>query len=386
MPLDVILEILVWLPAKSALRFKCVCKEWYNLINTPLFAILHVNKSLKPDSRHNRILLCDANFSISIVDDLYDPLKWIKLNWPKDTITNKLDIIYIVGSCNGLVCFEVTIRQNWTNDTTRFHNKVRCFLICNPTTRTFKSILPCSETKWTNDRISYGFGYDSKHNDYKIVGTRSCWRVDDGERHVFIYSLKTDLWSSPTPFTHVSTERRCWTNIKSVAILVNEMLHYLVSLVTEGRINEYKIARFDVVSEKWRDDLRLPVQVNGYVGVGNLDGRLYLHVGEYLIKSSDIWMMEEYGSWNKMFHLPKAVYKLLPIALSKDGSHRLFIHDDYDNTVELFWYDQRDNTRIPFKLKRSGRSGLYKLCIASLVAIPGGCSLTELQQLEKGAY
>ncbi|XP_074298912.1 F-box/kelch-repeat protein At3g23880-like [Silene latifolia] len=384
-PLDVILEILVWLPVKSALRFKCVSKEWYNLINTPFFAKLQLNKSLKPDSRHNRILLCNANRSISIVDDIYDPLKWIKLNWPKDTVTGE-DIICIVGSCNGLVCFKV-IRQNWPNDNTKFYYKARCFLICNPTTRTFKSILPCSETKWTNNFISYGFGYDSEHDDYKIVGTRSRWRVDDGERHVFIYSLKTDLWSSPTPLTLVSTERRCLTIIQRPAILVNDMLHYLVSFVTQGPINEYKIARFDVVYEKWRDDLRLPVKVNGHVRVGELDGRLYLHVGEYGIESSEIWMMEEYGSWKKMFHLPKEVYKILPIALSKDGSHRLFIRDYYNYSPRLFWYDQRDNTRTSsFTLNTllPGNGGSFKLCIASLVAIPG-CSLTKLQQLEDGA-
>ncbi|XP_074299400.1 F-box protein CPR1-like [Silene latifolia] len=241
--------------------------------------------------------------------------------------------------------------------------------------------------KWTIDYLSsYGFGYDSEHDDYKIVGTRSYWWDDDGKRHVFIYSLKTGLWSSPTPFTRVSTERRCWTNIKSVAILVNNMLHYLVSLVTEGRINEYKIARFDVVTEKWRDDLRLPVKVNGDVELGELDGRLYLHVGEYDIESSEIWMMEEYGSWKKMFHLPKAVHKLLPIALSKDGSHRLFIRDYYNYGPQFFWYDQRDNTRIPFTLNTllPGNGGSFKLCIASLVAIPGGCSLTKLQQVEDG--
>ncbi|XP_074299008.1 F-box/kelch-repeat protein At3g23880-like [Silene latifolia] len=376
MPLDVILEILVWLPAKSALRFKCVCKEWYNLINTPLFAKLQLNKSLKPDSRHNRILLCNANFSISIVDDLYDPLKWIQLNWPEDTVTGE-DIIGIVGSCNGLVCFEVVIKENWPNDTTRFYYKVRCFLICNPTTRTFKLILPCSEMKLTNDLISNGFGYDSEHDDYKIVGTRSYWRDDDGDRHVFIYSLKTDLWSSPTPLNLVSTERRCWTIINSGAILVNDMLHYLLSFVTQGPTNEYKIARFDIVSEKWRDDLSLP-EVNGYVQFGNLDGRLNLHVGE----SSEIWKMEEDGSWKKMFRLPQDLRGRYPIAHS--GSHSSLLQHYQSDRTELFWYDQRDKKRIPFKpepLQRYCRSVI--LCIASLVTIPGS-PLTKLQQVDDG--
>ncbi|XP_074298969.1 F-box/kelch-repeat protein At3g06240-like [Silene latifolia] len=256
---------------------------------------------------------------------------------------------------------------------------VRCFLICNPTTRTFKSILPCSERKWTDSGLLYGFGYDIEHDDYKIIVTKFVFAEDD--RPVCIYSLKTGLWSWTDLPTSVSTGRCNWTIIGE-AIYVNNMLHYLVT----HEYKYFKIARFDIVSEKWRDDLNLPVQVSGYVQFGNLDGRLFLNVGEYKIVSSDVWMMEEYGSWKKMFHFSLDLFGRCPIARSKDGcDHRLLIRDEGDDTAEFFWYDQRDNTRIPFKLERSGRTGLYELCIASLVAIPGGCSLTKLQQLEDGA-
>ncbi|XP_074298252.1 putative F-box protein At3g16210 [Silene latifolia] len=179
-PLDLILEILTRLPAKSVLSFKCVCKEWYNLINSPLFPELHLNKSLELNSQHNCILYW-TNTTLYIIDDLYHhPVKVTKLYWPKDTIRDR-DCKYHVGSCNGLVCFKVIGKID------------TCFLICNPLTRTFKSILLPLETIWKDQKLSYGFGYDSEHNDYKIVGTRTDWRDDDGDRHVFIYSLKNDL-------------------------------------------------------------------------------------------------------------------------------------------------------------------------------------------------
>ncbi|XP_074310996.1 putative F-box protein At1g32420 [Silene latifolia] len=375
-PLDLIIEILVWLPAKSALRFKCVCKEWYNLINTSFFAKLQLNKSLKPDSRHNRILISyDTLGIISIVEDLYDPLKWIKLNWPKDT-TRHGDTIRVVGSCNGLVCFNVRCRNNATPRSFT----VRCFLICNPTTRNFKSILPCSETKWMDAYLSYGFGYDIEHDDYKIVATSDVWMENDS-RHVCVYSLKTGLWCWTDLPTSVSTGRCIWI-IKSEAIYVNNMLYYPVCLVTEGRINEYKIARFDIVSEKWRDDLSLP-EVNGYVQLGKLDGWLYIHVDNLGIESSEIWKMEEDGSWKKMFRLPKDLCGRCPIAHS--GCHSLLLHQDYRfERTELFWYDQRDKKRIPFKPEPSQRYfRSVILVIASLVTIPGS-PLTKLQQVDDG--
>ncbi|XP_074299351.1 F-box/kelch-repeat protein At3g06240-like [Silene latifolia] len=227
--------------------------------------------------------------------------------------------------------------------------------------------------------LPYGFGYDIEHDDYKIVATSDIWPENDS-RHVCVYSLKTGLWSWTDLPTSVST-RRCNWRTKSEAIYVNNMLHYLVT----HKHKYYKIARFDIVSEKWKDDLSLPVQVSGYVQLGNLDGRLYLNVGEYDINSSDVWMMEEYGSWKKMFHFSLDLFGRCPIARSKDGCHRLLIRDEWDDKAEFFWYDQRDNTRIPFKLERSRRTGSYMLCIASLVAIPGGCSLTKMQQVEAGA-
>ncbi|XP_074298399.1 F-box protein CPR1-like [Silene latifolia] len=226
--------------------------------------------------------------------------------------------------------------------------------------------------KWAIAYLSsYGFGYDSEHDDYKIVWTRNCWRVDDRDRHVFIYSLKSDLWSSLTPLTRVSTERRCWTKIESVALLVNDMLHYLVYLMTEGSINEYKIARFDVISEKWRDDLSLPVQVNNDVHLGKLDGWLYIHVDNLGIYSSDIWKMEKDGSWKKFFHLPKDIQGRCRI-IAHSECHSLLLQDCRFDRTELFWYDQRDKKRIPFKpepLQRHCRS--FILCIASLDTIPG---------------
>ncbi|XP_074299302.1 F-box/kelch-repeat protein At3g23880-like [Silene latifolia] len=380
-PLDLIIEILVWLPAKSALRFKCVCKDWYNLINSPLFAKLHLNKSLISDSQHNRIFVCTDthSISISIVDDMYNPLKWIQLNWPKGTLLYP-DTKHPVGFCNGLILVKVSQMIIGTSGNRDYMD--RCFLICNPTTRTFKSILPCSERKWTDfSFLSYGFGYDIEHDDYKIVVTKFVFGEDD--RPVCIYSLKTGLWSWTDLPTSVSIGRCNWI-IKSEAIYVNNMLYYLVSLLTLGPIKEYKIIRFDVVYEKWRDNLSLPVKVNGDVdvGVGELDGRLYLHVVEYGVESSDIWMMEEYGSWNKMFHLPKVFQLHHLIACSKDGRQHLLLQDYNGHGDVLQWYDQQNNKRIPLKLKPppKDRSAIM-LSIASLIPIPG-CSLTKLQEMK----
>uniref|UniRef100_A0A2N9I433 F-box domain-containing protein n=1 Tax=Fagus sylvatica TaxID=28930 RepID=A0A2N9I433_FAGSY len=45
LPKDVIIEILSRLPAKSLLRFKCVCKEWCSIIQDQVFIETHLNKA-----------------------------------------------------------------------------------------------------------------------------------------------------------------------------------------------------------------------------------------------------------------------------------------------------------------------------------------------------
>ncbi|XP_074299092.1 F-box/kelch-repeat protein At3g23880-like [Silene latifolia] len=372
-PLDLIFEILVWLPTISILRFKCVCKEWYNLINSPTFIKLHLNKSLEPNSQHDCMLLWITRNTLYGVDDLYQPVKATKFNWPKDTV-NDGDSVYFVGSCNGLVCFKISRSREYSN------YGVSSFLIYNPTIRTFKSILPSMEKKWTHNSISCGFGYDSVHDDYKIVVTSCSLGVTN--KYVCTYSLNTDLWSCSSTPTRVPTPTgRNWT-INSRAIYGNNnMLNYLVLSSDIGDLpTDYRIARYDVVSEKWRDDLSMPVQVSEFrhcVRLEKLNGWSYLHVADLRVSSSEFWMMEDHdGSWNKMFDIFGDLYMHRLIARSKDGHRLLLIPYFYSERTELFWYDQRDNTRTPFKLSETmpRHRESYELCIASLVAIPGGCA------------
>ncbi|XP_074315937.1 F-box protein CPR1-like [Silene latifolia] len=376
---DLIIDILVWLPVTSLLRFKSVCKEWCNLINDPRFIQLHLHKSLKPNSRHNRALFYTR--SLCIVDDLYHPLKLTKLRWPNHTVKPS-EHLYCVGSCNGLFCFLVTHSKRSRN--VRQGIEVSCFLICNPSTRTFKSILPQKNTTRCGNVL--GFGYDSQHNDYKIVSTSS--RVYGDLR---IYSLKADSWRCVTASANSSASKENWT-LQQDAKFANNLLYYLVSTVESPPSNkrsrdnkqEYRVARFDLSSEKWMDDLSLPVQVKSTntVKFGVLDGRVYMRLGNctnpYL--SSDIWIHGvEDDSWSKIFHLPEELCLHSPIALSKVGPPRLLLGRLCEDAI---WYDPQADNRVPFQPKPSPHFYEPQLCIASLVQIPG-CSLAKMQQIDE---
>ncbi|XP_074315630.1 putative F-box protein At1g19160 [Silene latifolia] len=374
-PIDVIIDILVWLPVNTLLRFKTVCKEWCNLINSPRFIQLHLHKSLEPNSRHSRALLFTS--TLCLVDNLYHPLKLTKLKWPSDTVRDR-ECWYYVGFCNGLFCYGFPARYRSFGSVLDW--KAKQFIICNPLTRTFKSILPPTPKKkysrW-DKAILCGFGYDSEHDDYKIVRTsRFYGKVD-------IYSLNDDLWRRISPTTTTTTfivSRKSQDSLSRV-VYANNMLHYLVSMVDD---NGFRIARFDLSSEKWIGDLNLPLQVKSTheVLLGVLDGRIYVRLGKFSspCRASDIWICRVEDSWSKVCHLGDVGKNIICYDPSKDGPPRLLLGDFGD---DIIWYDPKDDSREPFQLKASEKDYGLELCIASLVKIPRSCLSKMMQQIDE---
>jgi len=57
--LDLIVEIISWLPVKPVVRFKCVSKHYQSIISDPKFAKLHLQRS--PKNPHTLLTLRDVD-------------------------------------------------------------------------------------------------------------------------------------------------------------------------------------------------------------------------------------------------------------------------------------------------------------------------------------
>ncbi|RXH90692.1 hypothetical protein DVH24_035456 [Malus domestica] len=64
-PEEILFEILVRLPVKSLLRFRCVCKSWNTLISSPDFRNAHLEKNIMRDS-YDYVLIRTANYRFSL--------------------------------------------------------------------------------------------------------------------------------------------------------------------------------------------------------------------------------------------------------------------------------------------------------------------------------
>ncbi|XP_028116733.1 F-box/kelch-repeat protein At3g23880-like [Camellia sinensis] len=157
---DVMIEILVKLPVKSLLRFKCASKSWSSLITNPSFIAKHLtNKkengclfihSIEPKDTNNfprkyTFAVChDKSLTVPVFEYL-----GLKLNAK----------VHVMGPCNGIFC----LLTNW--DSVALWNPANRESRTLPT-QTFPNSIP---PRMELERNAFGFRMDPFTSDYKVV-------------------------------------------------------------------------------------------------------------------------------------------------------------------------------------------------------------------------
>ncbi len=353
LPEEVILEILSRLPVKPLLRFRCVSKPWLARIDTPEFIKLHLKQSLKTNT--NRSLILRGGYLYSTDFDSLD--RAIELDHPLKTPHLGTEIL---GSCNGLLCL---------------YNGEEDVVLWNPSTRKYKK-LPVTIMEFPHDGfcvcqfVIYGFGYDEKSDDYKVVRLVQFYADDNDlwESEVKVYSLKNDSWNRVQDCPYYLY------NPCSSGTLASGALHWLVNpKVKSDRTN--LILAFDLAVEEYR---LVPqpdfYDKNSSMDVGVLGGCLtilYNHNRHRL----DVWVMKEYGvkeSWTKLYSVQPFEY-MFPVAYSKCGEEVLLEKVMLEkNSKRLVWYDLKNNKRVK-NVKIRGVPDWFEpfICWGSLVPLGG---------------
>ncbi|XP_058214496.1 F-box/kelch-repeat protein At3g23880-like [Rhododendron vialii] len=200
LPSEMTIEILSRLPVKSLLRFKSVCKTWYDLIETPDFISKHLQtqSTLNPPSvlvtsyhRETQKHTASLFFNVGFINGA------VNLDFPLlDRIDSKNSgrrrFPVSVGTCNGLVCISLS------------HYGFP-LILWNPCTRQFREI-PNSEWQWLDDPypddngdkmvdgVSFGFGYHSSANDYKLIRIVVYSRPERFFVRADLYTMSTETW------------------------------------------------------------------------------------------------------------------------------------------------------------------------------------------------
>ena len=114
-PDELIFDILWRLPAKSLVRFKCVCKSWLSFISQLRY--------------ENEELILHTSFCFHSIEFKESEIKQVMLGFPlRNSLNSKNATVdsTVVGSCNGLLC--VRNRGDGIHgheDTKCYHQKLR---------------------------------------------------------------------------------------------------------------------------------------------------------------------------------------------------------------------------------------------------------------------
>nr|AAT72121.1 SFB3 [Prunus avium] len=187
---EILIDILVRLPAKSLIRFLCTCKSWSDLIGSSSFVRTHLHRNV---TKHAHVyLLCLHHPQFERQNDNDDPYDIEELQWSLfsnekfeqfSNLSHPLENtehFRIYGSSNGLVCM--------SDEILNFDSPIQ---IWNPSVRKFRTLPMSTNINMKFSHVSLQFGFHPGVNDYKAV---RMMHTNKGALAVEVYSLKTDCW------------------------------------------------------------------------------------------------------------------------------------------------------------------------------------------------
>ncbi|AES98570.1 putative F-box domain, galactose oxidase/kelch, beta-propeller, F-box associated interaction [Medicago truncatula] len=374
LPIELIIQILLKLPVKSLIRFKCVCKSWFSLISQPHFANSHFQ--LTANAHTPRILFINPDleslsidFETSLHDDSasYSPdISFLFEEYDYDSSSSSdmdfssphpsfLDLD-IRGSCRGFIlCSGYSSLYLW-NPSTGVHRQI-------PFTTVIDSNL---EAKYF-----YGFGYDESTDDYLVLSM--CY--DPSARgllsHLGLFSLRANTWKEMEGGDNLRYSQQCMYS--RVDSLLNGVIHWLafhydrsMNVIVGFHLTERKLI-----------ELPLPIGINNGPRVYDLwlfRGCLSLFDMCTDNGTVEIWVMKKYNvqsSWTKTLVLSFGdipIHYFCPKYCTKSGD----IVGTDDNVLAK--YNDKGQLLEHHSYSDHEYGSLVVMYTESLLSLPGGDS------------
>ncbi|XP_054781707.1 F-box protein CPR1-like [Prosopis cineraria] len=336
-PQEILEEILHRLPHKSLVNCISVCKSWKSLISDHSFICDHLKRTIQtnPDiaslflfislkKRVEGYKYCESQDFYSLYSDNHqsdDPSVLKSSLIPLFTSEHK----EVVGTCNGLVCLaDYSVLD--CSDLIIWNPCIQKYVVLPKPSVTFRSCDPDHK----RNRVFFGFGFDSKTKDFKVVRLVATIHNREETPQVEIYSLATGSWRNITG--RAPPILLCMQVLWKHQVFINGVIHWVVSQRRNGRIHNF-ILTFDVVDETFGElMLPQPLRESPYQ-LSILAGEDSLAVVHTYCSESDeefvsIWVMKEYGavdSWAEVFHSNSTCYGGISSVLAIRNSGELVL-------------------------------------------------------------
>lgn len=332
-------------------------------------------------SHYNRERL----FSFLSAETLLDPSSGKHIQFPQEYDD-------VIGSCNGIYCLKHRFMINGFID----------LLLWNPATREVK-VVPCSDVPkppnyariWNNQ---YGFGFDPKTNDFKVVrllliqlkGSTRYDNLIDFITQIELYSFRTDSWRQLHDVDDVIFPRDDIYN-SALNVYMNGRYHWWVNSSARRLVNKnYSILSFDMSDEEFRtlpfpdlfDEYYLRERYSGNISVLNESMTSMFFPYQKGEKCYDIWVMHEYGvkeSWTKEYVVGPIYGVDRPLAFWKNNGG-LFLTNQNGHLV---LYDPTDHETKDLQMNGCTRY-LCDKYLYVLIYVESLVSLKGRPELDKG--
>ncbi|XP_030931031.1 F-box/kelch-repeat protein At3g06240-like [Quercus lobata] len=324
LPEELLEEILVRLPVKSLLRFRCVQKSWSTLVQNPTFIAKHL--------RHHQTKTKNPSILVEGLDKIED-LQYLLQSHPDEG-----------GGVRVLDFKEDSMGRLLT-----VYTKI----------------------------LYFAFGFDQNSNDYKVVRVVEYKKESAGNsitrycNSFYVYSLRAECWTQifGTPIHHNNIKLHSCCN----EIYFNGVHHWIGFLNSEpgDSYDHHIILSFDMSHEVFQiirfPDMFFP---NKTLAVFNdCLACIVYGINEYI----DIWVMREYGvedSWTKQLVVGHLLGIQRPLQLL--GNEEILLVDE-NKTLVLYNIGSQE-IKI---LQRTGYPKIFMprraiVYVESLVSFTGG--------------
>jgi len=357
---DLIILILLRLPAMSLLRFKCVCKLWFSLISQTHFTISHFEITAAQSPRN--LFISNPDLETRLIDfeaslsDYYTSTS-LNLNFmcPRpDPCHPPLYCFFIETkcSCRGFI----------------FLHHASKFYLWNPSTRVHKQIPLSPNGSYLGVKFCYlyGFGYDPSTNDYLVVVMSFDTNFHNFSSHLEFFSLRDNRWKE-IEGTHFSYMNSSVDSM--VGTLFNGVIHWFAF---RHDLSMNVIIAFDLIERKLLD-MSLPDDLEYEPTTCDL-----WVFGEFLSVWTmendivEIWVMKEYkvhSSWTKTLVFSIDIIHsryFSPICCTKSGDII-----GTDGIGGLVMYDENGQFLEHSSYCREGCGSRVAVYTESLLSLPG---------------
>ncbi|XP_022748449.1 F-box protein At5g07610-like [Durio zibethinus] len=281
---DILTHLLLRLPTKSLLKFKCVSKQWLSTISNPQFCLSHTRHRQHNGFLEPTALLLKPYLTANLEFDMV-PLKHYS-EVPFFHYLNTSGII-LRESCDGLfLCQPLDFHD---------HGDTR-FFICNPTTKKFKILsFPSKPPTFVN------LAFDPlKSLHYKVICIRPAVSDEDYDFEINIYSSETETWTATGIDFEADEESIMFEGImfEDTVVFCNGKIHW----DSVGNESLY----FDVEKECLQK-MPMPTLPDGSDIISDMDryfgearGTLYIALAHYNLGHVDLYVFEmatDYSNW-----------------------------------------------------------------------------------------